>query len=115
MTKFKYGDIVLAGENRAKITSVYWKGGKYMYTVRFENKNLIPREMDYPESFLRFEEDHSFCPICKSKLNITKFNMQVWKDCIKCGKKYEDLIKESKKKSTSYNNLHDTSWGDYWD
>lgn len=116
MAKFKYGDMVLAGKNRAKVISIYKKGNDYMCRVRFENVSLIPREMDYPESFLCFEEDYPFCPVCKSDWNVTKFNMHVWKDCRKCGKKFEDVVEEFEKKSTNYDNLHDTSWGgDYWD
>lgn len=115
MAKFKYGDTVLVGKNRAKVISIYKERNSYMYRVRFENINLIPREMDYPESFLNFEEDYPFCPVCKSEWKISKFNMYVWRDCIKCGKKSEDLIEEFEKKSNDYDDLYDNSWGDYWD
>lgn len=108
MSKFKYGDIVTVGKNIAKVISVFKKGDATMCRVRFKNKNLMPREMEYLEWQLSFEKEHPFCPICESSWNITKFNMQEWKDCLKCNKKMEDLIEE-------YEDSKKIFWHDNWD
>jgi hypothetical protein len=108
--KFKYGDRVIVGGNKGKVVSVFKTNSNYSCKVRFDNQNLIPPEMEYDESLLVFEQDHSDrCPICNTKWNITKFNHNTWKDCLKCNKKSEDILKEcaenqgSKKKSPSFN------------
>lgn len=38
--------------------------------------------------------DDSFCPICKTKWNISQFNMKTWKDCSKCKRTYESIMEE---------------------
>lgn len=30
------------------------------------------------------------CPICGKTWTVTKFGMQIWKDCLQCKKRYED-------------------------
>ena len=55
MSKFKYGDHVLANGNKARVVSV-WKdhdNNKYMCRVRFQDIELMPPEMDFPEDYLK--------------------------------------------------------------
>jgi uncharacterized protein YbaR (Trm112 family) len=41
-------------------------------------------------------QDHKDCPKCKTPLNVATFGRHVWKDCIPCNKKLEDIIEEMK-------------------
>ena len=54
--KFKYGDKVKAGDHKGKIISITKEGYEYIYTVKFDNKFLIPPKMDYKESDLKMLE-----------------------------------------------------------
>lgn len=93
--KFKYGDRVIAGGYAGKIKSIKKKDGKYICTVLFDKKSLIPSELDYEEKYIKFENKYEeACPCCGKRWKIVKFNMKVWKDCIKCGKTQEQLVKE---------------------
>lgn len=38
--------------------------------------------------------DHENCPACNTKLNVTHFGRNIWKDCLKCNKKLEDILAE---------------------
>jgi ribosomal protein L37AE/L43A len=92
-SKFKYGDRVIAGFHPGKIVSVRKEVGRYKYMVRFDEK-LIPPEMEYEEGRLVFENSNEeVCPICKNRWKIVKFNMKTWKDCEKCGKTSEEIVK----------------------
>ena len=116
MSFFKYGDRVIVSGHKATVISVYTNiDGDYFCKVRFEDKNLIPNEMDYPDSFLKFDFDYhehdyffggyypkrrkppidveKFCPECGTPWTQTKFNNKIWYDCGKCKKKKEELVK----------------------
>ncbi len=85
----------MADIHPGKVVSVKKEDGEYVYRIKFRDKNLIPPEMDFREKFVSFEHQHEvICPICKSRWKVVKFNMHVWKDCEKCGKTSEQLIKE---------------------
>lgn len=50
--KFKYGDRVWAGNHAGKIISIRKYNSNYICKVKFENRFLIPQEMEYKESEL---------------------------------------------------------------
>lgn len=54
--KFKYGDRVRIGTHVAKVVSVYKDHRHYMCKVKFENRFLIPQEMEYTEDDLELLE-----------------------------------------------------------
>tara|TARA_R100000951_G_scaffold101420_1_gene92913 strand:- start:11965 stop:12411 length:447 start_codon:yes stop_codon:yes gene_type:complete len=91
---FKYGDKVLVGKHLGKVVSIRDVDGKYICTVKFDDKNLIPSEMDYEERHLKLEySPDKHCPICGDEYQVVKFNMHVWKDCLTCKDKKENLEK----------------------
>jgi hypothetical protein len=55
--KFKYGDRVKAGSHDGKIVSIKSDGNGYVCTVKFDNRFLIPREMDYADFDLELIEE----------------------------------------------------------
>jgi hypothetical protein len=93
--RFKYGDKVKIRSHEAKVISARkTASGGYIYTVRFDDPNLIPPEMDYAENQLYNRGSDSHCPACNTEWTVVKFNMKVWKDCKKCNKTSEQIIKE---------------------
>jgi len=96
--KYKYGDKVRVRGNEGKIVSARKAlSGNYIYTVRFSDTSLIPPEMDYLE--YQIEENtnnETHCPVCKTKWNVVKFNMNIWKDCITCNETSEKIIEKVK-------------------
>lgn len=98
--KYKYGDKVIVRGHDGKIISARKaQSGNYIYTVKFDNPNLIPSELDYLEH--QIEEntnDETHCPVCKTKWNVVKFNMNVWKDCLRCQETSEKIIENNKNK-----------------
>lgn len=97
--KFKYGDRVTVisspSLHKGKIISISLKSfDRYVCRVEFDNRFLIPSEMNYYDNELELESgattDH--CPVCKTDWTVTKFGKKTWKDCSKCGKKEEDII-----------------------
>jgi hypothetical protein len=107
--KFKYGDKVVAGTHKGKVISARTgTPGKdeYLYVVKFDNKFLIPPEMEYPEPYLKFENEESDrCPYCNKQWTITKFNKQIWKDCKECNEKSEVLLKDWREGKLRYKEL----------
>jgi len=98
MSNFKYGDKVWAGTNLGEIVSIRKDDDKNICTVRFDNKRLIPPEMDYEERVLKPQfSSGKYCPICKNKYKVVKFNMQVWNDCETCKDTKENLDKNFEK------------------
>ena len=61
-----------------------------VFTVRFDDPNLIPNEMEYELRHLELLRKDS-CPKCGNEYHKSQFNMHVWFDCLKCGKSKEDL------------------------
>lgn len=108
-SKFSFNDEVTANGYKAKIISV--RGNVfdgYSYRVRFLNTSLIPKEMDFSEETLikqnpPIPKEDINCPACNTPWKIVKFNMQIWKDCIKCNKTYEQIMKEYKNNKYSNN------------
>lgn len=102
--KFKYGDkVVTQTGHSGKIVSVKLSSSSdnYLVTVKFDRTDLIPNEMDYPEVFVEFQNaTGEVCPKCGERWTISKFNKHVWKDCKKCGKTSEKIIKEVAEKKT---------------
>lgn len=93
-SKFKYGDEVVVSGHYGKIKSIRKDGQRYYCTVKFENNYLIPPEMEYDQEYIKLKDSNkNLCPFCKTRWNVTKFNMNVWKDCLKCGKTQEELLK----------------------
>lgn len=96
--RFKYGDRVLYGHARATVISVRKVTiFSYLCTIKFDNSDLMPPEMEVDQKHLKFlKPDEEVCPICGSRWKVVKFNMHTWKDCVSCGKTSEELIKEAK-------------------
>jgi hypothetical protein len=113
MPKFKFGDRVIVNGNKGQVVSVYKDfNGDYTCRVRFDDRNLLPPEMDYPENHVKPDPDdydyffggyykkapayvdtNKYCPVCKTAWAETKFNNKIWYDCNKCKKKKEELVK----------------------
>lgn len=55
--KFKYGDKVKVGSHTGKIVSIIKDHIHYVCTVKFDNRFLIPPQMDYTESELELIEE----------------------------------------------------------
>lgn len=113
-TLLGYGDKVEVNGHEGKIVSIWYDfHGNRTARVEFDDKTLIPPEMEVPESKLKkvngnhsyydsfydnydylkkFGPVEEFCPKCGTKWTVTVFNNHKWKDCKKCNKKYEDLI-----------------------
>jgi hypothetical protein len=111
---FNYGDKVEVNGHVGRIRSIWFdKAGNKTCTVEFDDKNLIPPSMDFPESRLKQAQTNNngfyggwyddmyrrqygpiekVCPRCGTDWTVTKFNNHVWYDCKKCQKKKEDLI-----------------------
>lgn len=105
-SKFKYGDKVHVNGHEGKIVSIKKQGTKYMCRVKFDNKYLLPSEMDYEENLLKeIVNPEDRCPCCYTKWTVTKFNNKTWKDCKKCNKTEEVILKETKNKGSD----------NYWD
>lgn len=71
--KFKYGDRVIVGEHTGKVVSIAKDYIHYICTVRFDNENLIPREMIYEECQLKMigEENKKEEKKCNCGVTIT--------------------------------------------
>lgn len=106
---FDPGDRVIANTHKGRISHVYYnRNGNKMCNVVFDDKKLMPSEMEFPEYKLKHEpEDNDWsygrgynsyrdpakwCPKCGTKWTETKFGNQIWYDCNKCKKKKEDII-----------------------
>jgi len=98
-SKFKIGDKVVVNSHKGKI--INFKPYYSRYTVRFDDPNLIPPEMDFEESYISIQRDDSVCPVCHTKWHILKFNMKVWKDCPKCKKTAESITEELENKKNT--------------
>ncbi len=95
--KFKFGDEVKAGSHEGKIISAKKVGADYIYTVEFDDKNLMPAKMDYEQRYINFKHGHEdVCPFCQTRWKITQYNNQIWKDCTPCNGKKEDLVDQHK-------------------
>lgn len=115
MALYKYGDKVKVKTNGSykigKVISV--KGDIYngiMCTVDFDNPPvLVPQKMDLPESFLEPHDEKinvfghwidtdDVCPICRQNWHKIEHPIHggkiVWRDCLKCKKTKEQLMKE---------------------
>jgi len=99
---YKVGDYVTTyGGEEAKVEEAAEKCKLYdeiSYRVEFTNKDLCPPTMWYPQHWLKPCDDPKDmkCPKCKTKWTETKLGNHVWRDCIPCGKKEEDITKELK-------------------
>lgn len=119
--KFKYGDKVKVISYDGRIISIRKNNTNgYIYKVKFDNPSLIPPEMEFTETELLSNNKtttDSECPICGTKWTVVKFNMHTWKDCKKCQKTSEDIMKEVEKRSEKYakngTNLDDIDQNDY--
>lgn len=96
---YKYGDRIKVGHNPGKVISVSKIGDEFWCRIEFDDKNLIPPEMNYEEWRLSpVDGENSIrCPICYTKWHVDKYNKE-WKDCLKCNKKAEDILKDFKDK-----------------
>jgi hypothetical protein len=102
MPRFKFGDRVEVSGHRCIVRSVRIDtNGNYHYVVKWDSEQLIPREMEYPEMHLnetlklynRFIDTSIYCPLCENKWHKTAYGNNVWFDCLRCGKKKEDIVK----------------------
>lgn len=100
LSKFKYGDRVKAGKNLGKVVSIRRGTVGHFCMVKFDNQRLIPDEMEYKEEELEFEDGRTIgCPICRTPWHEVRFGNNLWKDCLKCNKKEEDIIEMQKSKT----------------
>jgi len=91
--KFKYGDKVVVGTNDGIIDSVRKVGDNFICTVKFSDQRLIPPTMEYEQRHVSFiESNDEVCPFCHTRWKTTKYLNNVWKDCVPCNKKSEELI-----------------------
>lgn len=99
--KFKFGDRAVLNGHLGTIESIYMDAnGGYICRIKFDNQFLIPPEMEVEEYLLtkaastgNYSNDpKGKCPKCGEKWHITKMNMHVWYDCVKCKKTKEELI-----------------------
>ena len=93
----------ITGEVTKVTNSTSLNSNEYIYTVAFDNKNLIPPEMEYKENRLEFRNGfngvthiHSkttHCPTCQVPWAISSSPVldQEWRDCLKCNKRFEDF------------------------
>lgn len=97
MSKFKYGDRVRAREHIGKIVSIKSDSNGYVCRVKFENKLLIPQEMDYAEFDLELVESSKIkerkctCGIFATYGSIPKENHKYYCDLKKPEKLDKDL------------------------
>lgn len=59
------------------------------------------------------------CPICRTKWKVTHFGVKVWKDCLTCGDKAENLIAKAKEEAPSHKYegadwLQQEAWPQYY-
>ena len=90
------------------ITDIYydWFGGEIEYEVTFTDRT-IPQKDKYKKKDLIYlgkdnsrsnsdykiwVDDEKYCPICGDAWNIDRYHGQ-WKDCLKCKKRREDIVK----------------------
>lgn len=116
MPKFKYGDAVEVNGHTGTIRRITKKAnGNYIYNVHFDNSNLIPPHMDFPESHInhynggnkKYQYDGRFsyknlmyskdrCPICSTEWHRVEHPIhgkkEIWEDCLKCNKTKEDIM-----------------------
>lgn len=107
-----------------EFTAVILRGNPntYMYTIEFDNKNLIPPTMQVHEHTLRINniihkairsatpinnitleksldkktsdiDTNKYCPKCKNEWTITDSIYNQYYDCLKCSIKREDILK----------------------
>lgn len=116
MPKYKYGDKVQVNGHKGTITRIVRKhSGDYICTVTFDDPNLIPPFMDFPENHIKpdhssrpkYEYDRRFsyrsimnkdryCPICSTEWHRVEHPIhgkkEIWEDCLKCNKTKEDIM-----------------------
>lgn len=75
------------------ITEIYEASGHTYASVRLTDHILgsFPATfiVDYLQPFLVKDKEKE-CPKCGKSWTVTKFGMNVWKDCVDCNIKYED-------------------------
>lgn len=94
---FKVGDKVLYGPRKLKATVIRaWYNGESL--VEFEDKGLIPPQMDVLNEHLALDLDNSEnknskeqCPRCGGKWTETWISRKAYYDCLKCNIKMEDI------------------------
>jgi len=115
MPIYKYGDRVKIETNGTwKIGTVISVRGNvfsgYTCMVDFDKPpELIPQQMEFQEGWLTPHEDkvqvfghwlnpNEVCPICREKWHTIDHPIHgkkvIWKDCLKCKKTREELMKE---------------------
>jgi hypothetical protein len=102
--RFKYGDKVKAKQHIGKIVSVKSDSNGYVCRVKFENKLLIPQEMDYAEFDLELVEASKIkqmkctCGIQAAYGNIPKENHSYYCDLKKpieeVDEDFDDLLSQ---------------------
>lgn len=114
MPIYKYGDRVKvrsgSGPHIGTVISVrgnVFNG--YTCIVKFDNQQLIPPQMEFPESWLEDYDDKincwghwvnpkKVCPICRNEWHVMEHPIfgkkEIWKDCLKCKKTMEEIMKE---------------------
>lgn len=113
--KFKYGDRVWTGNHAGKIVSIRRYDFNYICKVKFENRFLIPQEMEYKESELelmkalnveekQIAEAKCTCGIAKTYGKIPKENHKYYCDLVRTPeakkqkettkKKHDDLLEQ---------------------
>lgn len=115
--RFKYGDKVIVNGKNGTIKSITKDHIHYICKVEFDNRFLIPREMEFEECQISFaNSDKEKCPVCNEKWTISRFNNKEWRDCLKCNEKSEVIIEKLKNKTDNPKNnyeINDTDEDDF--
>jgi hypothetical protein len=93
--KFKYGDLVLLNERKAKVLSYSEDTNSYKIKLVLtgEEREVFAGLL----AVFKYHEDTDRCATCNEKWHRTAFNNFVWYDCLKCGKRKEDTDEKKEK------------------
>ena len=98
--KFKYGDKVRVGNHTGKIISIIKDHIHYICKVKFDNRFLIPQEMEYEEHLIEMVEEAPASKNAKCTCGITATYGEV---PIKNHSDYCDLKNPQKEVQENYN------------
>ena len=75
---YKFGDKVIVNGNKGTVVSVFAKKANVYYcTVRFDDKNLIPSEMDFDQNQIQDQSDEPVKKIETKKNHVIRFTQRI--------------------------------------
>jgi nitrate reductase cytochrome c-type subunit len=106
MSKFYYGDKVIYRAKNAVIRDVIKpkeKGGTTSYKIEIDLPNQKTREEIVEETEIKnYKQRSEKCPVCYTPWVITEFNVKKWKDCLKCHKTEEEILRTKSQTNSVY-------------